>query len=132
MSRSRARQITYLFYEQFKGNRPHCLNLAVVNGTHRSPVFSNALVDTGADHSILPAQVAINAGLPLPPQRKFPTLAGSVMVHQVNKCPLEIEGKVVTVSVLFDPTGLLPPILGRDALLARCEFGFAASEWRWD
>jgi predicted aspartyl protease len=90
------------------------------------------LVDTGADHSILPAQVARTAGISLPPARQFPTLSGSVSVHEVKNCPLEIEGQIVQVTVLFDPSGTLPPILGRDALLARCECGFDSTDWFWD
>jgi predicted aspartyl protease len=131
MSKKRSTSVNYTDFQAFRGHRPHCLNLAVVNGARRSPLFSNALVDTGADHSILPVKVATAAYLTLPSARLFPTLSRPILVHEVRNCPLEVEGQIIKITVLFDPTGLVAPILGRDALLARCEFGFNTSEWLW-
>jgi predicted aspartyl protease len=132
MSSKRPTTANYTDVEAFIGNRPHSVSVAVVTLKYRSPVFANALVDTGADHSVLPVRVARAAKLTIPAAKMFPTLGGSVRVHEVRNCTLEVEGMTVRVTVLFDPSGTLAPILGRDALLARCEFGFNSSEWMWD
>jgi predicted aspartyl protease len=114
--------------------RPHAA-VQLVNGVHQTMfAFGNCLVDTGADHTILPAAAAGVVDIALPSTTTaFATLGGVVKVYQVPNCTIKIEGTLVRgVTVLFDPSGRVPPVVGRDVLMELKNFGLNQVEWLWE
>lgn len=126
----RTTRVAYSDYLPYFNNRPYA-SVQLVNGPRTSSVFT-CLVDTGADYLLLPSSAAASVRLALPRRTvSIGTVGGSISVHQVSGCTVEIEGVSVPVTVLFDPSGNLPLVLGREAIMACCECGFNTQEWLW-
>jgi predicted aspartyl protease len=91
-----------------------------------------AIVDTGADHLLLDAAAAANAGLTYSalPGITVTTAGGSAVLKQA-KIVIELEGVRLTVPAWFGPTpaGVL---LGRSALLKALEIAFDVSDWGYN
>lgn len=128
----RRTSVAYTDVLPYAGNRAYA-SVQLVNGIARSSAFV-CLVDTGADYLLLPSSAAVSVGIALPVSTiAIATVCASINVHRVTGCAVEIEGIPLPqgATTLFDPTGGLPLILGRQALLAFCECGFNTTEWVW-
>ncbi len=116
----------------FVGNRPYA-DIILHPGQGNSAVHK-CLVDTGADYLQLPARAATAIGLSLHQASSFQvntaggTVSNLLLMHQV---PVSIEGYIVTVDVLFDPSNTALPLAGRNILLAAFDIGFQPSTWHW-
>jgi len=125
--------VTYTHQRSYLGNRPYS-NVTLLGVAGNPNVNFSALVDTGADYLQLPESAAITAGIDLSRSVPKPVhgATGTAVFIFVTGIDFEIEGKVVVVDALFDPTNSSSALLGRQALLAAVEAGFNASEWLWE
>jgi predicted aspartyl protease len=114
-------------------NRPHATVQLLNGGLRTTFSFGNCLVDTGADHTVLPVAAAVAVGIVLPPSlTTIGTMGGPASFYAVPNCTVEIEAIVVSgITVLFDSSGRAPTVVGRDVLMALSEFGFNTYEWLW-
>ncbi|MGO4477099.1 hypothetical protein AB4Z32_12705 [Massilia sp. 2TAF26] len=116
----------------FVGNRPFAD--VVLNPSSSSTPTHKCLVDTGADYLQLPLLAATASGLSLVGATNFPisTASGAVsMLLKLSAVPVDIEGYLVSVDVLFDPTNTALPLAGRNVLLAAFDLGFETATWHW-
>ena len=116
----------------FVGNRPYAD--VVLNPSYPGAVTHKCLVDTGADFLQLPARAAAACGLSLGGAANFVigTAGGGVnTMLRLAKVTVQIEGYLVIVDVLFDPTNTALPLAGRNVLLAAFDMGFQPSMWHW-
>jgi len=102
-------------------------------GPAASMAFANTLVDTGADYVMLPQYAASRVGIRIQPAHRIhmKTAGGPVIMCLVPNVDVEIEGKRVQISVLFNPSPRSRSLLGRNGIRALGEIGFDFSDWLW-
>jgi clan AA aspartic protease len=74
-----------------------------------------ALVDTGATYSVFPANVLSDLGVAVEEKRTFELADGSETEFHSGDASIRVEGKRVTVVVVFGPQGT-SPLLGATTL----------------
>jgi len=122
--------VTYSGKIPFFQRRPYA-DVMFVSGTTGSGPTYKCLVDTGADYLQLPISAAAFSGISLhgATSRTVITVAGPTSLKLVKNVDVSIEGYIVTVDVLFDPSNSSPPIAGRQLLLGAFDIGFNLTEW---
>jgi len=115
----------------FVGGRPYAD--VKLNPTRLGVPTHKCLVDTGADFLVLPASAAAASGLSLTRATPFPlsSATGPATMSILKGVPIEVEGYLVKVDVVFDPTNKCPPLAGRGSLLAAFKLGMESSDWHW-
>jgi predicted aspartyl protease len=96
--------------------------------------FAQVLVDSGADYVQLPMWAAQQVGLNFSNAKTLRVngATGSALMNLLAQITIEIEGKQVSVEVLFDPSQGRP-LLGRNALrVLGNEYGFDLTDWHWN
>jgi predicted aspartyl protease len=108
-------------------------NVSII-GSAATVHFAMVLVDSGADYVQLPMWSASNAGVNMAGATSVLVngSTGSAYMFLKSGVDLEIEGKKVTVDVLFDPRNGRP-LLGRNGLRALGDaYGFDQYDWLWN
>lgn len=123
------KKITFSASFSFVGNRP--FTDVKLNPTYSGSPTHKCLVDTGADFLQLPISAAAKAGLSMATATLYSvsTASGTVTLQRLNGVTVEIEGKAVTVPVLFDPTNTAPLLAGRGVLLSAFDIGMQPKAW---
>lgn len=123
--------ITFPNLVRFSGNRPYA-DVRLNPASRRVPTYK-CIVDTGADYLQLPASAAGASGLSLIGAVPQPvtSASGTTTFQLLKGVTVDIEGQVVTVDVLFDPTNRSPALAGRGVLLAAFELGVRSRDWLW-
>ena len=118
----------------FAGNRPWAdVKLLRSSKPKLSVATHKCIVDTGADYLQLPELAATSIGLSLANTILYSinTAGGTVSMKMLRGAAVDIEGYLVTVDVLLDPTNSVTPLAGRGVLLAAFDIGMKPGEWFW-
>ena len=89
--------------------------IALGDGQQKRWVELNALVDTGASITAVPASVLRGLGVEPILRQRFRFGQGEVRTMEVGETKLRVEGKEITTQVLFNEEGTTP-LLGALAL----------------
>lgn len=115
------------------GARHRAYVTVALHGPGQRPrIYTDVLVDTGADFLVLPNAAARAVGLDL--SKGIPEsvagVTGTTTLYRLANCQVEVEGTFcVSVDVLFGD-GVMP-VLGMDAILAAMQVGFTDREWHY-
>lgn len=108
-------------------------NISVIGATATVHI-AMILVDSGADYVQLPMWAADKAGINMAGGKpvRVNGATGSDYMYLRSGVDLDIEGKRITIDVLFDPKNRRP-LLGRNGLRAMGDaYGFDQDDWLWD
>lgn len=95
--------------------------MTVVGAAADRSVTIQALVDTGASHSMVPANILGQLGIIPTGQMRIRTADNRIVAVLLGESQIEVEGRRASATVLFQPVGSRP-ILGVSTLEA-LDFG---------
>lgn len=115
----------------FASNRPWAD--VILNPSHLGSPTHKCLVDTGADYAQLPASAVTSSGLSLASAVSITahTAGGAASLLMLKAVQLDIEGYLVTIDILLDPTNSRVPLAGRNLLFAAFDLGMESTRWHW-